>query len=165
VTRAGAAQADLQRMLETAGEAAWLSPQRRGALGDLDRYAVVAGQLGRVVENLRALGRGAVRAIDLGDSVPPEAIEAVEQLKAATAAMRGYLGGGEPEPVRESAIRAAGLANGVLDATGNLSAVHIVGQIRLAAADLLRATGLTREEAQEAVRAAWESAASSRSPI
>ena len=48
----------------------------------------------------------------------------------------------------------AALANGVLESTGNLSAVHIVGQIRLAAVDLLRATGLPREEAQQAVRGA-----------
>jgi hypothetical protein len=40
----------------------------------------------------------------------------------------------------------------VLEATGNLSAVHIVGQIRLAAVDLLRATALERDAAQEAVR-------------
>jgi hypothetical protein len=42
----------------------------------------------------------------------------------------------------------------VLEATGNLSAVHIVGQIRLVAVDLLRATGLERGAAQEAVRTA-----------
>jgi hypothetical protein len=42
----------------------------------------------------------------------------------------------------------------VLEATGNLSAVHIVGQIRLIAVDLLRATGLERGKAQEAVRTA-----------
>jgi hypothetical protein len=42
----------------------------------------------------------------------------------------------------------------VLQETANLSAVHIVGQIRLAAVDLLRATGLERAEAQELVRSA-----------
>ena len=51
-------------------------------------------------------------------------------------------------------MRAAALANAVLEETGNLSAVHIVGQIRLAAVDLLRATGLPRAEAQAAVRGA-----------
>jgi hypothetical protein len=40
----------------------------------------------------------------------------------------------------------------VLETTGNLSAVHIVGQIRLAAVDLLRGAGLPRDEAQQAVR-------------
>jgi hypothetical protein len=42
----------------------------------------------------------------------------------------------------------------VLEATGNLSAVHIVGQIRLVAVDLLRATGLERSLSQESVRTA-----------
>jgi hypothetical protein len=51
-------------------------------------------------------------------------------------------------------VRAATLANSVLEATGNLSAVNIVGQVRMAAVDLLRATGLPRDEAQEAVRGA-----------
>ncbi|MEZ0283674.1 MAG: hypothetical protein ACAH79_00370, partial [Thermoleophilia bacterium] len=53
-----------------------------------------------------------------------------------------------------AATRAAGLANNVLDETSNLSALHIVGQIRLAAVDLLRATGVDRGEAQELVRSA-----------
>ena len=35
-----------------------------------------------------------------------------------------------------------------------MSAVHIVGQVRLAAVDLLRASGVPRAEAQQAVRAA-----------
>ena len=44
------------------------------------------------------------------------------------------------------------LANAVLDETANLSAVHIVGQVRLVAVDLLRAGGVPRAEAQQAVR-------------
>ena len=46
------------------------------------------------------------------------------------------------------------LANAVLDETTNLSAVHIVGQVRLVAVDLLRAGGVPRPEAQQAVRSA-----------
>jgi hypothetical protein len=88
------------------------------------------------------------------DSVPPEAVQAIGQLTAGARALKGYLDGGDPEPARAAATGAAGLANAVLESTGNLSAVHIVGQIRLAAADLLRATGLPRAEAQEAVREA-----------
>jgi hypothetical protein len=57
-------------------------------------------------------------------------------------------------------VRAAALANAVLETTANLSAVHIVGQIRLAAVDLLRATGLERHLAQEAVRGATVAAPS-----
>jgi uncharacterized membrane protein YgaE (UPF0421/DUF939 family) len=154
LARADAAQRQLVGALATAGEVAILSPQRRGALSGLDRYAVVAGELARVVENVRALARGTVRAINLDDAVPPEAIEAVEELAASTRALRDYLDGGDPAAVRAAAVRAAALANAVLEATGNLSAVHIVGQIRLAAVDLLRATGSGRDEAQAAIRGA-----------
>ena len=52
------------------------------------------------------------------------------------------------------AVRAARLANAVLEETGNLSALHIVGQVRLLAVDLLRATGMERGKAQAAVRTA-----------
>jgi hypothetical protein len=155
----GLARADgvhdaLVAALEPAGEAIQLSPQRRRALGDLDRYAIAAVPVGRLIEDIRSLARGARRAISLDDSVPPEAMQAIDELAAATRALRDYLDDGDPEPTSVAATRAAALANAVLEATGNLSAVHIVGQIRLAAVDLLRATGLPRSEAQEAVRGA-----------
>jgi hypothetical protein len=154
VARADTMHGGFVSTLEAAGEAARLSPQRRGALGGLDRYAVAAGELGRVIENVRALARGVRRAINVDDTVPPEAVQAIEELAAAARALKDYLDGGDAEPARAAAVRAAALANAVLEATGNLSAVHIVGQIRLAAVDLLRAAGMPRDEAQEAVRSA-----------
>jgi uncharacterized membrane protein YgaE (UPF0421/DUF939 family) len=141
--------------LDAAGSAARLSPGRRGARSRIARYAVAGGELGLAVENVRALARGAVRAINLEDSLPPEAKEAMRELARAARALAGYLDGKDPDPAREAAVCAAGLANGVLEATGNLSAVHIVGQVRLAAVDLLRASGLEREHAQRAVRGAF----------
>ena len=154
LARADGVHDGLVDTLETAGEAVRLSPQRRGALGGLDRYAVAVGQLGRVIEDLRALARGALRAISIDDSVPPEAVQAIDRLAAGARALKPYLEGGAPEPAREAAVEAAALANAVLEATGNLSAVHIVGQIRMVAVDLLRSTGLPREDAQQAVRSA-----------
>ena len=154
VARVDGAHEHLLETLEAAGEAARLSPQRRGSLGGVDRFAVAAGELGRAIENVRALARGAVRAASLDDAIPPEAVEAVQELAGCAEAMKDYLDGGEPEVAREAAVRAAALANAVLEATANLSAVHIVGQIRLTAVDLLRATGLERSRAQEAVRGA-----------
>jgi len=154
LARADAAQGQLLASLEAAGEAARLSPQRRGSLEGVDRYAVGAAHLARVVEDVRALARGASRASSLDDAVPAEAVEAVEQLTNATRAMHGYLDGDDPEALRSAAVRAAALANSVLEATGNMSAVNIVGQVRMTVVDLLRATGLPRDEAQEAVRSA-----------
>ena len=154
VARADGAHESLLETLEAAGEAARLSPQRRGSLEGIDRFAVAAGELGRAIENVRALARGAVRATNLDDSIPRDAVEAVLRLARSAEALTGYLDGGDPEPARDAAVRAAALANAVLEATGNLSAVHIVGQIRLIAVDLLRATGLERSLAQDAVRGA-----------
>jgi uncharacterized membrane protein YgaE (UPF0421/DUF939 family) len=154
VGRLDAAHDTLVEALEAAGDAARLSPRRRRALSGLDRYAVAAGELGLAIENLRALARGAARAISLDDSVPIEAVQAVEQLRDCARALDGYLRGDDPETARTAAVRAAALANGVLEETANLSAVHIVGQIRLAAVDLLRATGLERGDAQDLVRGA-----------
>jgi len=154
VARVDGAHENLLETLEAAGEAARLSPQRRDSLSGVDRFAIAAGELGRAIENVRALARGAVRASDLADAIPPEAVQAVQELARSAEALTAYLDGEDPGPAREAAVRAAGLANAVLEATGNLSAVHIVGQIRLVAVDLLRATGLERSGAQEAVRGA-----------
>jgi hypothetical protein len=154
VARVDGAHDHLVVTLEAAGEAARLSPQRRRSLGGVDRYAVAAGELGRAIENVRALARGAVRAASLDDTIPPEAVQAVRELAACAEALEEYLEGGDPEPARAAAIRAASLANSVLESTANLLAVHIVGQVRLTAVDLLRATGLERDRAQAAVRGA-----------
>ncbi len=140
--------------LEAAGEAARLSPQRRRARGGLDSYAVAAGELGLAIENVRSLARGAMRAINLDDAMPEDAIEAVNALASSVGELGGYLDGGDPGPVREAAVHAAALANAVMEATGNLSALNIVGQIRLTAVDLMRASGLERHHAQDAVRTA-----------
>ena len=154
VARLDAAHDHLIDSLDAAGDAARLSPRRRRALSGLDRYAVAAGELGLAVENLRALARGAVRAINLQDSIPPGTVDAVRELAACARELEAYLRGEDPGPARAAAQHAAGLANAVLEETGNLSAVHIVGQIRLAAVDLLRATGMERGEAQELVQTA-----------
>jgi uncharacterized membrane protein YgaE (UPF0421/DUF939 family) len=154
VARVDGAHETLLETLDAAGEAARLSPQRRGSLEGIDRFTVAAGELGRAVENVRALARGAVRAANLDDAIPGDAVHAVQELARAAEALKHYLEGDDPKPAREAAVRAAALANAVLEATGNLSALHIVGQIRLISVDLLRATGLERGRAQVAVREA-----------
>jgi hypothetical protein len=86
--------------------------------------------------------------------VPPEAVESITALADSARALREYLDGGDGQPSREAAAAAAALANAVLGETGNLSALNIVGQVRMAAVDLLRAGGLDRGRAQELVRTA-----------
>jgi uncharacterized membrane protein YgaE (UPF0421/DUF939 family) len=144
----------LAETFSAAGDAARISLSRRGSLTRLDRYVVAVGELGLAIENTRALARGATRAMALGDSVPPEVPASIHELATAARELPTLLEEGHAAPSREAALRAVRLANAVLAETGNLSAVHIVGQVRLVAVDLLRAGGVSREEAQQAVRSA-----------
>jgi uncharacterized membrane protein YccC len=144
----------LAEALAAAGDTARISLSRRGALSRLERYVAAVGELGLTIENTRVLARGAARAIALEDSTPPEVAAAMHELAIAARELGPLLEDGDPEPSRGAALRAVKLANAVLSETGNLSAVHIVGQVRLVAVDLLRAGGVERTEAMQAVRAA-----------
>jgi uncharacterized membrane protein YgaE (UPF0421/DUF939 family) len=145
----------LTATLAAAGDAARISLGRRGRLTRLDRYVAAVGEVGLAIENVRAVARGAVRAMALDDSIPPEVVAAIRELATAVRELDSLLEDeGDPERSREAALRAVRLANAVLAETSNLSAVHIVGQVRLVAVDLLRAGGMPRAEAQEAVRGA-----------
>jgi uncharacterized membrane protein YgaE (UPF0421/DUF939 family) len=144
----------LTASLAAAGDAARISLSRRGKLSRLERYVAAVGEIGLAIENVRTLARGAVRAMALDDSTPPEVTEAIRELASSARELPDLLEGGEPERSREAALRAVRLANAVLAETSNMSAVHMVGQVRLVAVDLLRAGGLPRPEAQQAVRTA-----------
>jgi hypothetical protein len=144
----------MEEAIEVAGEASRMSFRRRRSRGPLARYAVASTQVGRATENARAIARGASRAISLGDSIPDEVGEALRELAGSARALGPVVDGAGPADAREHAVRAAALANAVLEQTGNLSALHIVGQVRLTAVDLLRASGLDRDAALDAVRGA-----------
>jgi uncharacterized membrane protein YgaE (UPF0421/DUF939 family) len=141
--------------LGAAGDAARISVSRRGTLGRLERYVVAVGEIGVAIEDVRALARGATRALALDDSTPPEVIAAIRALAQAVRELETMLEDeDDPERARAAAMRAVRLANAVLAETSNLSALHIVGQARLVAADLLRASGMERTDASQAVRSA-----------
>ena len=155
---ASEAQAEYDRLgeyLDAAGDTARITPGRRGRRERLARYRVASRQLGLALANVRVLARAASRAITLEDATPPEVPAAVRQLAYSVRELGAFLDEPEGEGrVREPAVHAAGLANGVLEQTDNLSALHIVGQLRLVAVDVLRAGGTERSEAMDAVRAA-----------
>jgi hypothetical protein len=144
----------LSATLAAAGDAARLSLGRRGALSSLERYVRAVAEIGLAIENVRALARGVVRAIALEDSTPPALIATIHELATAVRELGGLLEGGDAAPSRDAALHAVALANSVLAETANLSAVHIVGQVRLVGVDLLRAGGMERADAQHAVRSA-----------
>jgi uncharacterized membrane protein YgaE (UPF0421/DUF939 family) len=154
---------DLARELEDAlavgRETARMAPPRRKSLETVDSYADAAAQLDLAVRNVRVLARGARRAMDLDENIPTELCEAVANLAGAVRALAAALDDpGKAEAVRAPALRAAGQATVALERTGNLSVSVIVGQVRSTAVDLLRGTGMTYDEAADAVRAAAKEA-------
>lgn len=145
---------DLEDALAEAADTARLSIGRREALERISKLAEFARHLRLAMGDARSLARGVGRAIAIGDATPDEVGAAIGELAESTRALHAVPADGDPRPARDHAERATGLANAVIEETGNLSALHIVGQIRMIAVDLLRAGGTDRESAQDTVRAA-----------
>ncbi len=116
------------------------------------RYADIVSSLELAVGNVRVVARGVGRALALGDATPPRLTTAVRGLAEAVRALEED----DDEAARSAALRAAEDANAVLQETGNMSALHIVGQVRSTAVDLLRAAGVEHAEAVSGVRASAE---------
>ena len=144
---------DLEDSLAEASDTARMSLSRREALDELAELSELARHLRLAIGDARSLARGVGRAIALDDATPAEIRAAIDGLARATRGLHAVLEDGDRGPLREEAVSAAATANTVLAQTGNLSALHIVGQVRLLAVDLLRASGVERDPAQEAVRA------------
>jgi len=130
-----------------------LVPARRRSLRRLPVFEAAASGLDAAVRNTRVLARGAVRAVELDENVPPLAVEAIGDLAAAVRGLAIEL----DDPRRagaaeEAALYAAARSTAALEHTGNLSVSVIVGQVRSTAVDLLRALGMEGEEARSAVR-------------
>ena len=143
---------ELEDSIAAAADAARLSLGRREALVEIGKLSELARHLRLAIADARSLARGVGRAIATGDATPPEVSASIVELAEATRALRRLLEDGDPHPARAAAVRAASVANAVLEETGNMSALHIVGQVRLLAVDILRATGMERHRAQDAVR-------------
>jgi uncharacterized membrane protein YgaE (UPF0421/DUF939 family) len=137
------------------------SPSRRRHRGRVEDYADAGGRIDLAVRNVRVLARGMIRAVRLDENVPPATADAVRDLSQAVRTFADALE--QPakiQAVRDSALRAAATASLVLESTGNLSVSVIVGQVRSTATDLLAATGMSADEAAEAVQQAVHEAAS-----
>jgi uncharacterized membrane protein YgaE (UPF0421/DUF939 family) len=141
-------------------DTARFAPPRRRFRREVEDWAAMAGRIDLAVRNVRVLARGTIRAVRLSENMPPETAEAVCELAATVRALSEATETGDFEPVREAALRAAATATRVLESTGNMSVNVIVGQVRSTATDLLAATGMSHDEAADAVtRAASEQTA------
>ena len=144
---------DFADALTTGRETAVAALPRRRSLRAIDVYTHAGAHLDLAVRNVRVLARGAVRALEVGDHIPPGATAALRELAAAVRDLDPWLHDQTAvEAVRAHALAAAHEASSVLEQTANLSVSVIVGAVRSAAVDLLRSIGTERDEAVRLVR-------------
>ena len=133
-------------------ETARLSPTRRRALEHLELYSNAGTRIDLAVINTRVLARGAANAVRRGDAVPPQLPEAVLDLCLAVKALATFLERpGPPDEARRFALEAARKATEILQERHDLAISVLVGQVRSAAVDILRSTGMDQASALQAL--------------
>ncbi len=129
-------------------ETARLSPTRRRALEHLELYANAGTRIDLAVINTRVLARGAANLLRRGEPAPALLPEAVLDLSRAVKALATYLEESrEPEDARRYALEAARRATEILKERHDLATSVLVGQVRSAAVDILRSTGMDQASA------------------
>ncbi|MEJ7843370.1 MAG: FUSC family protein [Rubrobacter sp.] len=138
--------------LEAGHQTARLSPTRRRSLRHLDLYASAGARIELAVINTRVLARGAANATRRGNAIPGKLPEAVLDLSRSVRALNTFLEeSGGAEEARRHALDAARSATEVLEERHELAISVLVGQVRSAAVDLLRSTGMDQASALEAL--------------
>ncbi len=145
----------LDEALKAGHETARLSPTRRRSLGHLEFYASAGIRIELAVLNTRVLARGVYNAIRRGDAIPPQIPEAILDLSRSVRALAAFLEEtGGPEEARRYALEAAHGATEGLKERHELATSVLVGQVRSAAVDLLRSTGMDQASALRALEEA-----------
>lgn len=148
---------EMKIAVEASQETLSMTPIRRSARGRVDQFAGAAEPIDLAIRNTRVLARGAQRAIDLEENVPPIVVDSIRDLSTAVRLLDRHLGGGPGRSdASKAALRAAARASAALDMTSNMSASVIVGQVRSTANDLLLGLGTTPDEARDEIRTARE---------
>jgi len=147
--------ADMRAAIETSGETARLALARRGQRDAVARYTRALNQVTRAQRDVAGLARGAERAVLHGDRVPPAVIAGLRELAGAARHLAtAFADPAERDAVQAAALHAAAATTAGLDETRNLSVSIVVGQARMTAHDILRASGLSLDEARADIRAA-----------
>ncbi len=121
----------------------------------LELYSKAGLRVELAVINTRVLARGAANAVRRGESVPRSLPEAVLDLSRAVRALAAFLERpGPPDDARRYALEAARRATKILEERHDLATSVLVGQIRSAAVDLLRSTGMDQASALKALEEA-----------
>lgn len=146
---------ELDQVMRAARESARLTRRRRHVAERLVPLEALRARLDLIVGTTQGLARGAANAVRHGRAVPEDVITAVRGLAGALGALESWLdGSASPEIARRRALEAARMASTVLDSRHGLTVSVLVGHLRSATIDLLRATGLSQAAAVAALEEA-----------
>lgn len=134
-------------------EIARMSPVRWRQRGDVARYIASVPDLDNALRDSRVLARRAGAMLRHGEPAPPGLADAVDQLAAAVRVFAHDVAIPAIDPDADAFVRARphlvdAARSAVTCLTGQmtLNSAAVAAQVRSLAADLLRATGLTRDD-------------------
>ena len=129
-----------------------LAPPRRKARNQLEIYAIAASQVDHAVRNTRVLARACVRLLRRGGPGAEQLAGAVHHLAQAVRSLNVQLEApGLIGETRRLALIAAGRATSVMSDPDVFALGSVVGQIRSTAHDILRGSGMSAAQSQEAL--------------
>ena len=135
----------VEEEVSTGRETARFTPPRRSSRVQLDRYARSIPQVDYAVRNTRVLARHVISLVREDEDVPEGLPAAVRDLSNAVWELAAaYDAPSHAEPARRLAVQAAASAAAIPEASSDL--VLVRGQVRSAAADLVRAADLVADE-------------------
>lgn len=150
--RVGGRWSGLEEAIELGRESARFAPPRRRRRDHFELYEEAGHPIDLTVRDVQVLARGAVRALRIGDSVPPELPVAVRDLAGALRGVATHLKHpGDEWQVGKAAREAAARASAVLARDENVSVSMIVGHVQATAVDALRSLGVERVEAHDEI--------------
>ncbi|MGN9777723.1 FUSC family protein [Micromonospora sp. H33] len=145
----------LTEVVTAADEVVRFSPLRWRRRRIVHAYRHGAKHMERAFRNSRTLVRRAGTALRDAEPVPPDLPAALEHYAAAVRLLhREFLAGQEPVQARERALQAVRHAGEACRQDIGFSGTIVVSQLRIVANELLRATGVRRDEARRLVRRA-----------
>lgn len=154
--RLRAARSELDQLdgaVTAADEVVRYSPVRWRRRRTLAAYRRGVKHMNRSFGNSRALVRRIGTVLRDREPVPPDLPAAVERFGEAVRALhRDFLAAREPVGARERVLRAVRHAGVACREEVGFSGTIVVSQLRTAANDLLRATGVPRKQARQMVR-------------
>jgi uncharacterized membrane protein YgaE (UPF0421/DUF939 family) len=142
--------------IEGAKETVTISPARWHRRNELVYYSKAAGPIDRAMRNSGTLIRRSVTLIEDEEPVPEPMPDAVNHLAESVRLLRHEFSiGVEPQRARERSLRAVSEAGRAYDQGVGFSGSVVIAQVRTTASDLMVATGLTQDEANQLVRRAF----------